>query len=149
MEKSTFYKKIIVLCCFVIVSFNDIKMIKLEYFKYEEFDSPDKRGSGKNMHPETLRKLEKAREFAGFPFVISSGYRTKQHNNSLIERGYKASKQSTHLEGRAVDIIVKDSVHRLKLLEALQFAGFRRFGVSKGFIHTDDSEHKPECLWTY
>ncbi len=124
-------------------------MIDLEYFKYTEFDSPDQKNSGINMHPEFLQKLEKARGIANFPFIISSGYRSQQFNEKLRQDGYSASKNSSHLIGRAVDIRVKDSAHRLQLLEALQQAGFKRFGVAKGFIHVDDDPSKPYCLWTY
>ena len=48
----------------------------MKYFKLEEFDSPDLKGSGKNMKKDFLVKLDEARELAGIPFKINSGFRT-------------------------------------------------------------------------
>ena len=59
-------------------------------------------------HTEFLQKLEKARGIANFPFIISSGYRSQNFNEKLRQDGYSASKNSSHLIGRAVDIRVKD-----------------------------------------
>ena len=43
----------------------------MKYFKLSEFDSPDSKGSGKNMCYEFLQKIDKAREIAGIPFKIN------------------------------------------------------------------------------
>jgi len=85
------------------------KEMALQYFKLSEFDSPDSKGSGKNMTKEFLIKLEIARDIANVPFLISSGFRTPQHNISLKKQGYKASANSSHLKGCAADIVCKDS----------------------------------------
>ena len=52
--------------------------MKLEYFKIREFDSPDEVGSGDKMNTEFLEMLDCARSYAGIPFKINSGYRTKK-----------------------------------------------------------------------
>ena len=52
----------------------------MKYFTLDEFDCPSHEGSGVNMDSSFLAKLEEAREIAGIPFRITSGYRTKEHN---------------------------------------------------------------------
>ena len=76
----------------------------MKFFNYSEFDSPDELGSGKNMSPEILEMLDLAREKYDKPIKITSGYRTKAYNEGLKKRGYKASPNSSHLKGLAVDI---------------------------------------------
>ena len=88
--------------------------------------------------------LDLARDIAGVPFKISSGYRCKKHN---LEVG--GVKDSAHLKGLAVDIEVPDNVSRLKILRALVIVGFNRIGISKGFIHVDIDKSKPNNIWLY
>ena len=49
----------------------------LKYFKFSEFDSPDKPESGKDMDGTFIQLLDKARGIANIPFRITSGYRTE------------------------------------------------------------------------
>ena len=53
------------------------------HFKTAEFDSPDLAGSGENMNEDFLRMLDNARDLAGIPFKINSGYRTEAKNNAI------------------------------------------------------------------
>ena len=62
------------------------KEMALKYFKLSEFDSPDFKGSGKNMTKDFLKKLDRARDIANIPFKISSGFRTAQHNVNLRKK---------------------------------------------------------------
>lgn len=41
------------------------------------------------------------------PLTITCGYRTVAYNEALIRKGYKASRNSQHLVGKALDIEVK------------------------------------------
>ena len=50
--------------------------MKLKYFTYEEFDSPDVQGSGQLMNEELLNMLDVVRKKYGKSIVINSGYRT-------------------------------------------------------------------------
>ena len=81
----------------------------LKYFKVEEFDSPDESGSGENMCPIFLKKLDDARGRAKIPFKITSGYRTPKHNTKV-----GGVKNSSHINipCNASDIYVKDSKSR-------------------------------------
>ena len=124
------------------------------HFETQEFDSPDLPNSGINMDNAFLQMLNDARGIAGIPFKITSGYRTKEYNEDLLKRGYKASKNSSHLIGKAVDISVQSGNERYIILNALIQAGFRRLGVAKTFIHCDSDSieqggTKPNSVWTY
>jgi len=70
-----------------------------KFFKSQEFDSPDEPGSGEKMEPDFVMCLDALRLHCGFPFKISSGYRTKAHN-ALVG----GTDNSAHLLGRAADI---------------------------------------------
>ena len=119
------------------------------HFETQEFDSPDLPNSGINMDNAFLQMLNDARGIAGIPFNITSGYRTKKYNEDLLKRGYKASKNSSHLVGKAADISVQSGNERYIIINALIKAGFRRLGVAKTFIHCDNDESKPNSVWTY
>ena len=122
----------------------------MRYFNYTEFDSPDELGSGKNMNSEILEMLDLAREKFDKPIKITSGYRTQAYNEDLKARGYKASKNSSHLKGLAVDIHCNNSKDRFELVDILLDVGFNRIGIANTFIHVDIDKDKPSHLiWTY
>ena len=116
----------------------------MKYFTLDEFDCPSLPNSGKNMDTNFLTKLEEAREIAGVPFKITSGYRTKEHNTKV-----GGVPNSSHLIGVAADIAVSSGSERYTILSALIKAGFRRIGVAKTFIHCDTDPNKPNSVWTY
>jgi zinc D-Ala-D-Ala carboxypeptidase len=122
----------------------------MKYFKRKEFDSPDQPGSGEMMEEEFLEALDLARDIAGFPFIIRSGFRSVKHNRDLISRGYAASTKSSHLLGWAADIAVPSSRKRFIMMEALLDAGFNRIGVADDYIHVDmDPNKPPNVMWVY
>jgi citrate lyase synthetase len=122
----------------------------LKHFDFEEFDCPSLEGSGLpttdggKMNLDFLHKLDEAREIAGVPFIITSGYRTPQHN---LDVGGRVG--SSHIKGLAVDISCDNSGHRERILTALIQVGFRRIGIAKSFIHTDLDHDKPNAIWLY
>jgi len=119
--------------------------MKFKYFNYEEFDSPDLKGSGKNMSDELVNMLDIARKKYGKSMIINSGYRTSGHNEKV---GGKTT--SSHLKGLAVDIACSNSVDRFKLYDILREVGFKRIGVGKTFIHVDiDKDKSPKVFWVY
>lgn len=121
-----------------------------KYFKLSEFDSPDQPGSGEMMEAELVEMLDTARDIAGFPFIITSGFRTVAYNRDLITRGYAASPKSSHLLGLAVDLAVPNGRKRFLMMEALLDAGFTRFGIGDTFLHVDIDKNKPaNTIWTY
>ena len=122
----------------------------MKYFKLEEFQSPDEPGSGCMMDENFLELLDEARDYAGIPFVITSGFRSVSYNRELIEQGFSASKNSSHLLGLAADIRIRNSTERWIILDALLEVGVTRIGIGQGFIHADvDTLKESHVVWTY
>jgi len=118
---------------------------EMKNFNISEFDSPDLKGSGKNMQESTLIALDNAREIAGIPFLINSGYRTRSHNKKV-----NGVSDSSHLHGYAVDIRAIGSWTRMRIVSALMDAGFNRIGIGKKFVHADNDPNKIQnVIWLY
>ena len=121
--------------------------ITLKHFNLSEFDCPMHKGSGKYMDETFLIKLDNAREIAGVPFKINSGFRCEAYNKKV-----GGSKTSSHMNipCNAADISTKDSLTRWTILNALLKAGFTRIGLGNGFIHVDTDKQKSQrVVWTY
>lgn len=120
------------------------------YFRLSEFDSPDLEGSGEQMNQDFVQMLDMARAKAGIPFKITSGFRTREHNNYLLANGYKASPNSSHLRGCAADISATSSAQKYAIVTALLSVGINRIGIASNFIHADIDPQKPQNrVWTY
>ena len=115
---------------------------RVRYFRRHEF------GQGEpDIEPDPLlvEMLDEARQFAGIPFVITSGLRTQERNSEV-----GGAPTSAHLTGHAVDIRCPTSRHRHKILEAALMVGFRRVGIGRGFVHLDtDSAKAQDIIWLY
>ena len=90
------------------------------------------------MEPAVVQALDIARDIYGFPMVITSGFRTVEHNKKV-----GGSRQSSHLLGYAADIAVPNSERRFLLVEALLDAGFHRLGLGPDFVHVDLDPNSP------
>lgn len=112
-------------------------------FSRDEFDSKDLPGSGDNMQREQLNHLQRARNIAGIPFKINSGFRTPEHNKKV---GGKPN--SAHLRGWATDIQTPDAQTRYKVLHALFKVGYTRIGIYDNFVHCDCDPSLPQnVIW--
>ena len=115
--------------------------MNLKYFKVEDFNCQE---TGENeMCPDFLQKLDALREVCGFPFIITSGYRSPNHS---IEA--KKSKPGTHSQGIAADIKVVGGAQRMAIIRNASIMGFNGIGVAKGFVHVDTRETTP-VAWKY
>jgi uncharacterized protein YcbK (DUF882 family) len=124
--------------------------MKFKYFTYREFDCKGGQGKGESMNDDFICLLDDARELAGIPFKITSGYRTPEYNKQLIDYGFKASLTSSHIQGLAADIEAKSSEERFKILTALLKVGINRIGLGEDFIHADyDPNKKSKLIWNY
>ena len=124
--------------------------MKFRNFSYDEFDSPLQEGSGQLMSNQLIAMLDDARDLAGVPFKITSGYRVEADIERLIKAGYKVSRNSSHLKGLAADIACMGSTDRYNMLDALMKVGFNRIGIADTFIHVDIDDNKPAfMIWTY
>ncbi len=77
------------------------------------------------LHDEFIVKLEKARSIAGIAFIITSGYRSPEKNESLLG----AVADSAHTKGLAVDLRVTSSRQAALVLDAAKAAGITRRGI--------------------
>lgn len=112
----------------------------MKNFDLHEFDCSC--CGGNQMNPDFLEKLDTARDIAGVPFKISSGYRCPKHNKEI------GSVATNHPLGVASDIRCTDGLSRFKIISALIQAGFTRIGVAKTFIHCD-TNNLPSSIWFY
>jgi zinc D-Ala-D-Ala carboxypeptidase len=113
----------------------------LKYFKLSDFDCQE---TGENsMSEELLLKLDKLREACGFPFIITSGYRSPSHS-------IEAAKTSpgTHTKGIAVDIRVRGGAERYLITKHAMAMGFTGIGIAKSFVHVDIRTTAP-VVWSY
>lgn len=115
------------------------------YFKPEEVG-----GLNENF----VAKLDLARKFAGFPFIITSGLRTISENESMVASG--AARDSAHLQGLAVDLRVENDHEVYLIIAAGISVGITRYGIyinSEGkptHVHLDmanDDAHVSEVIW--
>ncbi len=116
-------------------------MSEFKYFKMSDFDCQET--GQNNMKEEFIHALDELREACGFPFIITSGYRSPDHS---IEAKKKAP--GTHARGIAADIRVNGGAQRFKIVQKAHELGFGGIGVAKTFIHVDIREGM-QVLWVY
>lgn len=92
---------------------------------------------------EFLLRLDELRHRCGFPFVISSGYRSPDHPKEASKRT-----PGTHAQGIAADITALNGFQKRKILDEAVGMGFGGIGVGKTFVHVDDREGT-KVLWEY
>ena len=113
----------------------------MKYFSTSEFDCQH---TGENrMEQDFLSKLDALREACGFPFVITSGYRSPDHP---LEAGKEIP--GTHAQGIAADIKITNSAQRYTIIREALAHGFTGLGVAGDFIHVDTRGTVP-VIWTY
>lgn len=118
----------------------------MQYFKMSEFDCKCGKciGGSEYMSLELLEMLDYARGLAGFPFVVTSGYRCAAHNKAV-----GGVIGSAHTKGLAVDIKCLNSNTRFKMLKAFFAAGFNRIELAPTWIHVDVDPSKPQDVAFY
>jgi len=119
----------------------EVKKMAFRYFQDSEVEGLD---------VDFVNRLDRARHIAGIPFVITSGYRSPERNQSIIG----AVADSAHIKGLAVDMRVENSHEVFVMVHSLVVAGINRIGiyVNKDWqpihIHADaDPEKIPEVLF--
>ena len=134
----------------------------MKYFTYKEFNCSccDENSGKENMNKEFLLFLDKLRENCSFSFKITSGFRCKNKQQSLVDNPkYKATSpdKSSHCKGLAADIaITTDEKRALFVGYGMELATELdlpvRIGISKkqGFCHIDvDTSKNSPRLWIY
>jgi uncharacterized protein YcbK (DUF882 family) len=115
--------------------------MKFKYFELEEFACQE---TGENsISPSFVSALDELREACGFPFKITSGYRSPSHS---IEA--RKPSPGTHARGIAADIAINGGAQRRVIVENAIRLGFNGIGVAKTFVHVDKRE-TPPVMWAY
>ena len=97
-----------------------------------------------DMDESFLYMLDELRERCGFPFVITSGFRSVKHSAEIN----KPNGGGTHTKGIAVDIAVSNGVDRMMIVKEALAMGFGGIGVARTFVHVDMRATTP-VMWTY
>lgn len=108
---------------------NDFKI--RENFKLSEFQSPDTQEV--KVDSRLLDKLQALRDRVGKPVIVTSGYRTPEHNKRI-----GGAKGSYHMQGLAADIVIKGLTSR-EIAAIARDIGFTGIGVypTRGHCHVD------------
>lgn len=115
--------------------------MNFRYFKIEDFACSE---TGENkIQWEFVSALDDLRGVCGFPFVVTSGYRSPRHS---IEA--EKSKPGRHTQGNAADIKVSNGSQRHAIVSNAIKLGFKGIGVAQSFIHVDTRKTEP-VMWTY
>jgi uncharacterized protein YcbK (DUF882 family) len=125
----------------------------MKYFIYAEFDQKGLPGSGEVYMDRTfLSYLDTLRDKCGFPFIITSGYRSPEYNAQISSTG----RNGPHTTGKAADIAVSHENAFILLQNAVSLDCFTGIGFNqKGnnrFIHLDilTPEEAPRPrIWSY
>ena len=119
-------------------------MSDYKYFSLDEFVCSET--GEQDMCPEFLKALSHLRQICDFPFVITSGFRSKNHS---IEAAKVAAgkKLGTHAQGIAADIKVFGGAQRLAIVKHASAMGMS-VGVAKTFVHVDIRK-TPAMCWCY
>lgn len=114
----------------------------LKYFDIDEFACSE---TGENeISYSFVTQLDALREACGFPFVITSGYRSTTHSSEVS----KPNGPGQHCLGIAADIAVNGGAQRFILVKQALEMEFTGIGVAKSFIHIDQRETTP-MMWSY
>lgn len=111
------------------------------YFKLSDFDCQET--GENNMCLEFVDTLDALREQCGFPFIITSGYRSPDHSIEKVKMN-----PGTHALGIASDIKVNNGAEKMTIVKNAIPLGFTGIGISKNFIHLDTRTSTP-VIWTY
>ena len=115
-------------------------MSDFKYFKIEDFDCQE---TGENeISVDFIHALDQLREACNFPFIITSGYRSKDHS---VEK--RKAKAGTHASGIAADIRVSGGAQRMAIVKHASAMGMS-VGVAKTFVHVDIRK-TPAMCWCY
>lgn len=121
----------------------------MRYFKESEFHcNCGKCGFGyHDMDEDFTKRLDRARGYAGVPFVLTSTIRCMKYNCS---GAVGSDETSSHPKGEAADIACDSSYERYRIIRGLVKAGFARIGIGPNFVHVDSDSDKPkELIWRY
>lgn len=96
-----------------------------------------------------VARLLHVQRLIGFPLIPTSGFRTLEWEKAKGRSG-KSSHCHRDKDGNAaslaIDVAVKDSFERFKILFACLYCDIPRIGVGKTFLHLDIDSSKPHPI---
>ena len=109
-------------------------------FQYREFFSGSKSGVKIEPPPEYFEsiqyialQLQKIRDMLGKPIIITSGWRSVEHNKAI-----GGAKNSQHLYGKAADChFLREGLVLPRVADMAERVGFRGIGIYRTFLHLD------------
>lgn len=111
------------------------------YFQIEDFACQE---TGENeIRYDFVSALDDLRGVCGFPFIITSGYRSPSHSVESAK-----ARPGQHTQGIAADIKVTGGAQRYAIASNAIKLGFKGIGVAKTFVHVDMRETEP-MMWRY
>ena len=111
------------------------------YFNIEDFACSE---TGENeIQWDFVSALDDLRGVCGFPFIITSGYRSPTHSAEAAK-----ARPGQHTLGIAADIKVTGGAQRHAIVSNAIKLGFKGIGVAKTFVHVDRRETDP-MIWQY
>mgnify|MGYP001262393033 FL=1 len=111
------------------------------YFTVEEFACSE---TGENdIRWDFVSALDDLRGVCGFPFSITSGFRSHRHSIEAAKE-----KPGQHTLGNAADIAVSNGAERYAIVSNAIKLGFKGIGIARTFIHVDTRESEG-VIWTY
>ena len=117
--------------------------MSFRYFTREEFACQE---TGENeIKDEFIERLDALRDACGFPFVITSGYRSPRHS---LEAKKEKMDQEDMRQAMLLILLLSVGLSVSLLLITLLSLGFNGIGVAKGFIHVDTRD-TARVIWTY
>jgi uncharacterized protein YcbK (DUF882 family) len=90
-----------------------------------------------------VEDLDQLRYECGFPFTITSGYRSPRHSAEANK-----ARPGTHTQGIAADIYCIDSAKRRTIVEKAIELGFGGIGIAHNFVHVD-TRITTQYMWIY
>lgn len=108
--------------------------------KYKHFSDEEVYG----LDADLCYRLDKAREYCGFPIIITCGLRTPERNAEI-----GAKPDSSHLKGYAADLKrPPGDDEAIQLAWALGLSGLDRIEICDKHLHVCvDPSKKHPCVW--
>jgi len=125
------------------LTYSNYKVVPDAVWKWPSFSPREMacKGTGKLMiNSDAMDKLQALRDALGKPLIITSAYRSPEHN-----RAVGGATKSKHMAGIAFDVRMDNHEPEVFEFEAMK-AGFTGFGYypKSGFMHIDTG---PERTW--
>ena len=117
-----------------------------KYFSESEFRRCTPACSEADMDAAFVRVLDRVRERAGIPLVLTSAYRSPEW-----EVAHGRSGKGDHPQGRGVDVRCGTGASRYKIVAAALAEGINRIGIGKNYVHLGAGAQglPQDVIWHY